>query len=316
MRILIVGAGALGSYFGGSLKESGNSVTLISRNETHSHAIISDGLNLETNELLKIINIKCITPVEAKDLKPCFNYIFIFTKSKDTLNALESTKFLFNSSTTLVTLQNGIGNEEILSRYSENVIYGCTTLPADILKPGHVISFGSHRTLFCPLSEKSRRSAQTLNVLLNKCGIFSEVSDKIAYEIWRKAIFNSAINVICALTGCTPGEIAKSDDLLKLSKVVATEGSRVAKAIGIEILETDIFDMIEMSITKHPDHKPSMLIDILNEKKTEIESITGKIISSGKKANVQTPFNEVLYTLVKKREKNFCESKDQYYENQ
>ena len=90
----------------------------------------------------------------------------------------------------------------------------------------------------------------------------------------------------------------------------------VAKAIGIEILETDIFGMIEMSITKHPDHKPSMLIDILNEKKTEIDSITGKIISSGKKANVQTPFNEVLYTLVKKREKTFCESKDQYYENQ
>ena len=310
MRILIVGAGALGSYFGGCLKKGGNSVTLVSKNETHSNAIITDGLNLETNGLLKKIDIKCVSPVEVKDLKPCFSYIFIFTKSKDTVDALESTRSLINSSTTLVSLQNGIGNEEILSRFSEKVIYGCTTLPADIVKPGHVISFGSHRTSFYPLSEKSKRSAEILNILLNNCGISSEVSEKIAYEIWKKAIFNSAINVICALTGCTPGEIAKSDDLFKLSKAVATEGSKVAKAIGIEILETDIFGMIEMSITKHPDHKPSMLIDILNEKKTEIESITGKIISSGKKANVQTPFNEVLYTLVKRREKNFCESKD------
>ena len=140
MKILIIGAGALGSYFGGCLQKGGNDVTLVCRNREHREAIVSNGLCLETNGETENVSIDCISEIDLKDLNAEFEMVFIFTKSKDTYDALKSSEKLIKKSTPLISLQNGIGNEEILQNFSKKVIYGCTTLPSDLKASGLVSS--------------------------------------------------------------------------------------------------------------------------------------------------------------------------------
>ncbi|MFL2827733.1 MAG: ketopantoate reductase family protein [Paracoccaceae bacterium] len=303
MKILIIGAGALGSYFGGSLQKSGNDVTLVCRNREHREAILSNGLCLEKNGETEKVSIDCISEIDLKNLNPDFEMVFIFTKSKDTYDALTSSEKLIKKSTTLISLQNGIGNEEILQHFSEKVIYGCTTLPSDLKGPGFVSSSGTHITNFNSISTADNKLVLDLRNILNGCGIYSEISANISEAIWKKAIFNSAVNVICALIQGTPGEIAKSNELINLANNVANEGCEVAQNWGIKVNTKEVKRIITMSTVEHPNHKPSMLVDILNKKKTEIESITGQIVRFGEKGNVQTPYNNVLYSLIKALEK-------------
>ena len=229
--------------------------------------------------------------------------VFIFTKSKDTYDALKSSEKLIKNSTPLISLQNGIGNEEILQNFSKKVIYGCTTLPSDLKRSGLVSSSGTHLTNFNSILTADNKLVLKLRDVLSSCGIYSEISANISEAIWKKAIFNSAVNVICALIRGTPGEIAKSNELINLANSVANEGCEVAQNLGINVNTKEVKSIISMSTTEHPDHKPSMLVDILNHKKTEIDSITGQIIRFGKKGNVQTPHNNVLFSLIKALEK-------------
>ena len=303
MKILIIGAGALGSYFGGCLQKGGNDVTLVCRNREHREAIVSNGLCLETNGETENVLIDCISEIDLKDLNAEFEMVFIFTKSKDTYDALKSSEKLIKKSTPLISLQNGIGNEEILQNFSNKVIYGCTTLPSDLKGSGLVSSSGTHLTNFNSILTADNKLVLKLRDVLSTCGIYSEISVNISEAIWKKAIFNSAVNVICALIRGTPGEIAKSNELINLANSVANEGCEVAQKLGIKVSTKEVKSIISMSTTEHPDHKPSMLVDILNHKKTEIDSITGQIIRFGKKGNVQTPHNNVLFSLIKALEK-------------
>ena len=303
MKILIIGAGALGSYFGGRLQKGGNDVTLVCRNREHREAILSNGLRLETNGKAENVSIDCISDIDQKDLNTKFGMVFIFTKSKDTYDALKSSEKLIKKSTPLISLQNGIGNEEILQHFSKKVIYGCTTLPSDLKRSGLVSSSGTHITNFNSISTADYKLVLDLKNILTNCGIYSEISANISEAIWKKAIFNSAVNVICALIRGTPGEIAKSNELINLANNIANEGCEVAQNLGIKVSTKEVKSIISMSTIEHPNHKPSMLVDILNHKKTEIDSITGQIIRFGKKGNVQTPHNNVLFSLIKALEK-------------
>ncbi len=305
MKILIIGAGALGSYFGGLLQKGGNNVTLVSRNKRHLDRILEDGLYLETNGKKENVIIDCISEAKLQDLNQVFQMVFIFTKSKDTHLALNMAKSSISSDTPLISLQNGIGNEEILRLFSRKVFYGCTTLPSDLKEPGTVSSSGHHITLFDALHVRDMEFAFKICSNLNACGIKSEISNKISEDIWKKAIFNSAVNVICALIKGTPGEIKKSSALLELSEYIVDEGCKVAQKYHIYIKKSEIMEIISMSTIEHANHKPSMLVDILNGKITEIDSINGKIISLGKNVNVHCPNNKVVYSLIKALENKF-----------
>ena len=141
--------------------------------------------------------------------------------------------------------------------------------------------------------------------LLNLAGIPSEVNKNISTHIWRKAIFNSAVNVICALIRGCPKEIAKSKLLINLARNIIFEGCAVGKQLGINLDREEIIRLFTLSITEHGNHKPSMLVDVLNYRKTEVGSITGQIIKCGEKANVQTPYNQVMYAMMSALENNF-----------
>ena len=303
MKILILGAGALGSYFGGCLQKGGNDVTLVCRNREHREAILSNGLCLETNGETENISINCISEADVKNLNEEFRMVFIFTKSRDTYDTLKTSEKLIKKSSALISLQNGIGNEEILQQFSSKVIFGCTTLPSDLKRAGLVSSSGTHITNFNSISTEDNELAIELKDMLVGCGIYSEISVDISESIWKKAIFNSAVNVICALIRGSPGELAKSKELINLANNVANEGCEVAQNWDIKVDIKEVKNIISMSMVDHPNHKPSMLVDILNNKKTEIDSITGQIIKFGKKGNVQTPYNNVLYSLIKALEK-------------
>ena len=144
-----------------------------------------------------------------------------------------------------------------------------------------------------------------MSFLLNKCVIKSLLNKNISVDIWRKAVFNSAVNVICALIRGCPEEIGKSQSLTGLAKNIILEGCFVGRRVGVNLNEEDIIQMFTMSITEHGKHKPSMLVDVLNRRKTEINSITGQILENGEKANVQTPYNKVMYAMISALENNF-----------
>ena len=142
MQITILGAGAMGSFFGGLLAESGNSVTLLDINEVHLNTVAQNGLCLETNQGKRYVQgIKVSTP---KDAVGTPELLIVFTKSLHTRAALDSIKQIIGADTQVLTLQNGLGNLEILSEFvvPENILIGSTTWPADAVSSGHVASHG------------------------------------------------------------------------------------------------------------------------------------------------------------------------------
>jgi len=310
MKIAILGVGSLGTYFGGLLSLQGADVSLIIRNKAHLEAIKNNGLTLRIDGVDTLVQVKSFAPSETKNIG-FMDLIFIFTKTNASEDALEDAKNLIGKETRLISLQNGLGNEKILSKFAplEHIIYGITTTPADLLAPALVSSSGSFSSCeFKSVKEnkKTKELAQALVKFLNKAGIKSSINENINKAIWTKLAFNCAINTTCSLLDGTPGFVFKDERLKQLILSIALETCFVAKkALGIEIEKSTIEKMIEQSNKYHKNHKPSMVNDINNKHLSEIDSLNGAVIQVAKKHNIPTPLNETIYALIKGLEAKF-----------
>ncbi len=304
MKIAILGVGSLGTYFGGLLSLNGADVSLIIRNIAHQKAIKTKGLTLRIDGIDTLVHPKSFAPSEVKDIG-FMDLIFIFTKTNSSKDALENAKSLIGKETRLISLQNGLGNEKILSNFAPlgHIIYGITTTPADLLAPALVSSSGNFSSCQFKSAEKNKKTeemAQFLAKILNEAGIKSSINENIDKAIWTKLAFNCAINTTCALLDGTPGFVFADERLKQLILSLALEVCFVAKeALGIIIKKSTIEKMIEQSNIYHKNHKPSMVNDINNKRLSEIDSLNGTVIKIAKKHNIPTPLNEAIYALIK-----------------
>jgi len=291
MRILVLGAGAIGSVFGAKLA-SANDVTLIGRPD-HVRAIEDAGLHIEGIEN-QIVRVRATTHIER--ILPN-TLILVTTKVPATVPALEPVVPLVRDDTTIVALQNGLDSDRIVRdtvRGRGAVIRGITQVGAIFDRPGTIQYMARGSTLL----ENHERSQSVADVL-DAAGLECRISPDIKTEVWRKLVFNCVVNPITTILKCTVGEIA-DPSLSRLNQLVIDECVAVAAAEGIS-LDIDFMNEINLAYAGSP-NTVSMRQDVLRGRSTEIDYLNGAIVALGARHGLDCPVNDALTGIIKAME--------------
>ena len=299
MRIAIVGSGAMGSLFGGLLSESGNEVYLLDIWKKHVETINKKGLWIEGLSGDRFIKIKALT--EPKEIEGISDLIIIFVKSYHTEEAAKNIFLLVGENTSILTLQNGLGNFEILSNIfgSEKVIAGTTSYGATMLGPGRVRHAGIGPTAIGELNGKITNRIEKIAQVLSQAEIKSKTSDNVLGLVWSKLLINVGINALGVLIRVKNGELIKGKYSSKLQAALIGEAMELAKKKGIKLIHQDMVKETASICEKTSANLNSMLQDVLKKRKTEIDFINGAIVREGRKLNLSTPVNQVITDLIK-----------------
>lgn len=296
MNIVIMGAGAIGSLFGGLLSKK-NNVMLIGRT-SHVNAIRKNGLNIEDKTQLNV-KIPAQDTINKVTLSP--DLLILTVKSFDTRSAINQVMQIIDDDTIILSLQNGLDNINIIKKvvHSNQIIAGITTHGAFFSKPGVIRHTGKGKTVLGELNGKKTGRIKHIADLFNEAGIETIVSEDIIKEIWIKAIVNSSINPLTTFFQCKNGYLLKNPILEKIVEKVCKESTSIAKANGINLLYQHTIQKTKEVIRNTSENQSSMLQSFKRGKKTEIDSINGKFIDIGRVRTIDTPMNEILIYLVK-----------------
>jgi 2-dehydropantoate 2-reductase len=298
MRICVVGCGAVGSLFAANLSLLEDvDVVAYDLSETHVEAINASGLRLSgAGDVLG----RPRATTDAREIGAC-DFGIVATKAMHTEGAIAATAASFADGS-VATVQNGIGNEEVLARHVERVIRGTTFPAGKVVAPGHVQWDVKGDTTLGPF-EPSPAPYAEVERLANACsraGMPTRAVRDARGPQWRKVIFNAATNPIGALTGLTHGRVCERPDLRALVSGLVSEGKAVAAAQAIE-LDSDPEALVDHAARREVgyDHKASMLQDVEARRTTEIDYLNGGIVRFGREYGVTTPLNEAIWALVK-----------------
>lgn len=306
MKIAIIGSGAMGSLYGGLLAESGQDVYFIDVFKEHVDAINKNGICIvEDNEERYIKNVKAVT--DSKEINKKVDLAIVFVKSTLTDIAVEGNKSIIDDNTTILTLQNGIGNIEKINKFVDKnqIIVGTSANGASFVEPGKIKHSGNGGTV---LGEISGEITDRINEIHNIFNIDSlggaVLSENVMSLIWEKLIVNCGINPITALTGLKNGELLDNEESLRLMDKVAEEAINVAKASNINLSFEDA-SHIKNVAKATAENTSSMLADVLNKRRSEIMNINGAVVRIGKELNVDVSVNEILTNLILLKEKSY-----------
>ncbi|MBI3514415.1 MAG: 2-dehydropantoate 2-reductase [Proteobacteria bacterium] len=293
----ILGAGALGSYIGGRLAESGSAVVLIARDAARLAQIARDGLRIEDDRGDRMVRVRAAT---AAALREPVGLFIVLTKAMHTAAAIASVKHLIGPETWAVSLQNGIGNGEALATVMPpaRVGIGTTNVPANLLGPAHVRSAGHGSLRFWSIDGADAPALRTLERLLAGAGFDAAATKDIAVDIWEKVAFNGALNALGAITRQANGGLDNPDGRA-IAEAAATEAVAAATALGVRVDAARIRTRIDGALTQHRAHKGSMLQDVLAGRPTEIDFINGAIVRAAEQAGLAAPVNRTLVQLVR-----------------
>jgi 2-dehydropantoate 2-reductase len=304
MRVCVVGCGAVGSLFAANLARLEDvEVWAYDLSQPHVDAINAHGLRL-TGAGEVIGQVRATT--DASELPAC-DFGIVATKAMHTESAIAATAHAFATGA-VASVQNGVGNEEVLARHVSRVIRGTTFPAGKILEPGVVQWDVKGDTTFGPF-EPSPATAGEIERLADACtrgGMPTKSVADARPAQWRKVIFNAATNPVGALTGLTHGRVCERADLRALVSALVAEGKAAAAAQGIT-LDSDPEELIDHAARPDVayDHKASMLQDVEARRLTEIDFLNGGIGRFGRELGVPTPLNDAVTALVKGLEESW-----------
>lgn len=297
MRIGIVGAGALGTLFGYRLAAT-NEVTLLEIRDDVVDAVERDGLRLvgEPPRAVAITN-------SARKLYGA-QVLFLFVRATDTLRALRPFVGNLSPSCTIVSLQNGLTNEDAVKAAlggSIALVVGATTESALTIGPGVAKPLGTGSTIVGPAGaspEVCTRVAQ----LLTEARFRAAVAYDIRSQLWGKLIATAAINPVAALLDRPNRVVLEDPSASELARSLAGEAAGVAATLRIALPFSDPWSYVRTIVEQTADLRNSLLFDLENGVKTEIDHVNGAVVAAGRRAGVPTPYNETVYRLVRARE--------------
>ena len=294
MKIAVMGAGAVGCYYGAMLALAGHQVLLIGR-ATLVEAISENGLILEKNRQRLVAHVQASSDPAAI---AGAEMILICVKSGDTEQAAREINPFLAPSCQVLSLQNGVSNAETLAD-----ILGRPVAPVVVYVASRIPSPGIVRHEGRGDLEVSAQCASDVADLLNGAGIETRVSDDVIGSLWTKLIVNCAMNPISAITGLTYGEMVSKDGMPELIDDIVREALSVAHAEGIFIPDT-IFEVIRQIPVSMPGQYSSTAQDLMQGKPTEIDFLNGEIVRRADKLGLAVPVNRTLTLLVKSTERN------------
>ena len=296
MKILIVGAGAVGGYFGGLLAKGGEDVTFIAKGK-HLKTIQEKGLSVKSINGDFNIKVKAIErPVDTEK----YDLIIFAVKSYGLHDACNTINNSVKNNTTIMSLLNGVDSEEIIGNFfgADKVIGSVAFIGSQILEPGLISHTASGMITIGELNGvKSKRCEEILNAF-ERVKIPIKLSENIQKDIWAKMVWNTGFNAITALTGSLVSDVLSIPESRKIAEMAMKETVEVANEKGIKLSD----DLVEKTISKTLKAgaiKTSMLQDRENGKIMEIDSLNGAIVRLGHKMNVSIPVNETLYGAIK-----------------
>jgi 2-dehydropantoate 2-reductase len=296
MKITVVGAGAMGSLFGALLFESGISVRLYDIWAEHVKAINENGLGIELDGKTRSVNVKATT--DKKTIRKA-DLAIIFVKSTRTGDAARVASELVSSTGFVLTLQNGMGNADIIAEVIDpgRIIAGTTSHGATMLEPGLIRHAGIGPTLIGMWSGDEKAGAQSIADVFNKAGIATETVDDIRSVVWKKLIINVGINAITALTAIKNGQILDLSSTRALVHAAVEEAMEVARTHGIKIPD-DMVEHVFQVAEATGANRSSMGQDVDNKRQTEIGAINGAVVKEAQKLGLNVPVNQTLTTLL------------------
>lgn len=301
-NIVVLGAGAMGCLFAARMAEAGARVTLVDVDRGRLQAISGGGL-----ELIDDHGARTLRPATslAGDLSGPVDLVVLFTKGMHSRSAAASVAHLRAFSPLALTLQNGIGNSEILAEQfgEDRVIMGTAMVPADLEVPNKITTHGFSTVHIGGMTAAAHSEVQSVADLLTRSRFSPVVTPNIEYAVWEKLAFNAALNALAMITQSNNAALDNAPGRTIVSQSIA-ETVAVAKARGIDLNSKVIEQHVTSALEKHPGHEASMLQDRRFGRRTEIGSINGAIVSEGRRLGVPTPVNAVLADLVRLIETN------------
>jgi len=295
-KIAVVGAGAVGGYFGGLLARAGAPVVMIGR-PAFVEAVKKNGLFLDTVQFQEAVRVEASTELTAARGAEIVLFCVKTTDNATTAHALEP---LLAPSALVLSLQNGVDNvEQIRAAGSIDALPTVVYVAASVPEPGRVKHVGRGDLVFGPKNEKTERVA----ALFARANVPCRISENIIGELWTKLIWNCALNAVSALGRARYGQIAASADARKVVETAVDEVLAVARAAnihppGLEDPKAAIAGAFKIA-TQMAEAYSSTAQDMMRGKRTEIDSLNGYISRRGAELGVPTPVNHALYALVK-----------------
>lgn len=296
MKILIMGAGAIGSLFGALLSKN-HFVTLIGRKD-HVDEINKNGLKI-TGKTCINSKIPAFSSINKIDFNP--DLILLTVKSYDTKNAVNEISKISKENTLFLTLQNGLDNlEKIrLKIRMKQIIIGTTNNGSIFDRPGVINHTGKGNTFIGGIDGKKTQRIIEIIKIFNQVSIKTFFSENILKEIWVKAIVNSSINPLTTFFETENGFLIENKILEKSVEKICEESTNIANTQGFKLSVEGMINNTKQVIVDTKHNKSSMLQSFLMSKNTEIDSINGKFVEIGKKYKVNFSLNEMLTYLVK-----------------
>ena len=300
-HVVVLGAGAMGSLFGGLVAEGGLEVTLVDPWEEHIDEIRKNGLKMVGYGGDRHISLEATTDPSVIDSA---DIVFVQCKANFNADAAKSVQHLFGADrdTVAISFQNGLGNEEELAGYfgEENVLGGLTAQGANIEAPGIVRNHAELPSYIGEMSGDISNRVRSIVKTLSDAGLPTEASENIRMDIWRKLMANIAISAVSGITGLNIGEIFNNHYADDASYAALNEAITVAKAVGIELSAEDAREILGKIAGPNgtPQNKSSLRVDIENERPSEIDYINGAVVKLAREYNIAVPVNETLVTLV------------------
>lgn len=306
MKIVIVGPGAMGCLLAAFLSRTDNEVWLLDKHEGRARTISANGIRVAG--ILGDWRAGVHAADDASLIGPA-DLLIICTKSYDTESALGTAAASIGSDTFILTLQNGAGNVEIISRIAgkHRVIGGITGLGSTLLGDGYINYAGKGETVIgCP-GGTMNAGLRRIQGILEDAGIETHVSEDITRIIWSKLVINAGINALTAVTRLKNGQLLASEGTREILHNAASEAAQVAEAQGIHLLYENAAAKVESVCLATAENMSSMLQDVMKRKRTEIDTINGVIVKEGSRRCIPTPVNRMLVHLVKAIEHSYTE---------
>lgn len=310
MRLLVYGAGAVGSALGGMLASHRHDVTLLGR-DPHMSAVREQGLRVSGlwGEHA-VTGLRAVTTLEAVERPKEFDWVFVCVKAYQTAAAAKALVPVIGEKTFLCAFQNGLGNYDALIYHlpPERVAIGRVIFGAE-LEPGRVtITVWADDVLVGAPDARFRKGQLTLLAdALTAAGIKTRVSGDITGAVWAKALYNCALNGLATLLEVPYGRLLEQESVRRMMRRVIEEAYAVAEAHRITLEPATAAGYCALLMSKLvPDtaaHFPSMLRDVQRGRLTEIEAINGAVVELGRQAGVSTPTNALITRLVHEKER-------------
>jgi 2-dehydropantoate 2-reductase len=295
-KMAVVGAGAVGGYFGGMLARAGAPVVMIGR-QPFVDAVNKNGLSLDTLHFKGSVRVEVTTELDA--VREAETVLFC-VKTTDTPSTARALVPLLSRDTTVISMQNGVDNVvQIRDASGIEALGAVVYVAASVPHPGHVKHVGRGDLVLGPRNTRTERVA----ALFGRASVPCRISDNIEGELWTKLVWNCALNAISALGCAKYGRIAASEDARTVVETVVYEVLAVARAAqiqppGLEDPKAALAGAFKIA-TQMSEALSSTGQDMMRGKRTEIDSLNGYVSRRGAQLGVATPVNHTLYTLVK-----------------